>query len=189
MRTPSLRRCHTWRLARLRFSPRKIQGMKGPLRFRLLVMTGTVGLALVGPAFANHKTGDFPLPELIVAADFNEDGKLDLAVNVTGFDNVAILHGDGHGNFTLKKHVETDTLPHGLAVGDVNGDHHLDLVSINQWGYDIRVNLGDGRGGFISAGGTERGGGPKKNSGSPPKKKGHIHLISEAPTGRKKIIL
>jgi len=41
-------------------------------------------------AFANHKTGDFPLPELIVAADFNEDGKLDLAVNVTGFDNVAI---------------------------------------------------------------------------------------------------
>ena len=74
----------------MRFSPRKIQGMKGPLRFRLLVMTGTVGLALAGPAFANHKTGDFPLPELIVAADFNEDGKLDLAVNVTGFDNVAI---------------------------------------------------------------------------------------------------
>src|SRR6266513_2526489 len=103
MRTPSLTRCHTWRLARLRFSRRKIQPMKGSLRFRLLVMTGMVSLA--GPAFANHRTGDLPLPELLVAADLNEDGKLDLAVNVTGFDNVAILNGDGQANFTLNEHV------------------------------------------------------------------------------------
>ena len=162
--------------------------MKGPLRFRLLVMTGTVGLALAGPAFANHKTGDFPLPELIVAADFNEDGKLDLAVNVTGFDNVAILNGDGHGNFTLKKHVETDTLPHGLAVGDVNGDHHLDLVSINQWGYDIRVNLGDGRGGFIGAGELNGDGDPNRIAVADLNNDGNLDLIANAPTEGKILI-
>jgi FG-GAP-like repeat len=162
--------------------------MKGLLRLRLLVMTGTVGLALVGPAFANHRTGDDPLPELIVAADFNEDGKLDLAVNVTGFDNVAILNGDGQGNFTLKEHVETDTLPHGLAVGDVNGDHHLDLVSINEWGYDIRINLGDGRGGFIGAGELNGDGDPIRIAVADLNNDGNLDLIANAPTEGKVLI-
>ena len=57
------------------------------------------------------------LPEILVAGDLNEDGKVDLAVNVTGFDNIAILTGDGLGGFTLKGHVATDTLPKGLAAG------------------------------------------------------------------------
>jgi len=162
--------------------------MKGPLRFRLLVMTGTVGLALVGPAFANHRTGDLPLPELIVAADFNEDGKLDLAVNVAGFDNVAILNGDGQANFTLKEHVETDTLPKGLAVGDVNGDHHLDLVSINQWGYDIRINLGNGRGGFIGAGELNGDGDPTRIAVADLNNDGNLDLIANAPTEGKILI-
>jgi hypothetical protein len=151
-------------------------------------MTGTVGLALAGTAFANHKTGDFPLPELIVAADFNEDGKLDLAVNVTGFDNVAILNGDGHGNFTLKEHVETDTLPKGLAVGDVNRDHHLDLVSINEWGYDIHINLGDGRGGFIGAGELNGDGDPIRIAVADLNNDGNLDLIANAPTEGKILI-
>ena len=45
---------------------------------------------LLQPAFGNHRTGTLILPELIVAGDFNQDGKMDLAVNATGFDNVAI---------------------------------------------------------------------------------------------------
>jgi FG-GAP-like repeat len=162
--------------------------MKGPLRFRLLVMTGTVGLALAGPAFANHRTGDLPLPELIVAADLNEDGKLDLAVNVAGFDNVAILNGDGQANFTLKEHVETDTLPKGLAVGDVNGDQHLDLVSINEWGYDIRINLGDGRGGFIGAGELNGDGEPTRIAVADLNNDRNLDLIANGPTEGKILI-
>jgi hypothetical protein len=131
---------------------------------------------------ANHRTGDDPLPELVFAADFNEDGKLDLAISVTGFDNVAILNGDGQGNFTLTEHVETDTLPHGLAVGDVNGDHHLDLVSINQWGYDIRINLGDGRGGFIGAGELNGDGDPIRIAIADLNNDGKLDLIANAPT-------
>jgi FG-GAP-like repeat len=162
--------------------------MKGPLRFRLLVMIGTIGLAFAGPMFANHRTGDDPLPELVFAADFNEDGKLDLAVSVTGFDNVAILSGDGQGNFTLTEHVETDTLPHGLAVGDVNGDHHLDLISINEWGYDIRINLGDGRGGFIGAGELNGDGDPIRIAVADLNNDGNLDLIANAPTEGKILI-
>jgi hypothetical protein len=162
--------------------------MKGPLRFRLLVITGTVGLALAGPAFANHRTGDLPLPELIVATDLNEDGKLDLAVNVAGFDNVAILNGDGQANFRLKEHVETDTLPKGLAVADVNGDRHLDLVSINEWGYDIRINLGDGRGGFIGVGELNGDGEPTRIAVADVNNDGDLDLIANAPDEGKMLI-
>jgi hypothetical protein len=86
----------------------------------------------------------------LVAGDFNNDGKLDLAVNCTGFDTVAVLFGDGLGGFTLNGHFATDTLPKGLQAGDVNRDGRLDLVTCNNWGYDETVLLGDGRGEFHS---------------------------------------
>ncbi|HEY1583792.1 MAG TPA: VCBS repeat-containing protein, partial [Chthoniobacterales bacterium] len=110
-----------------------------------------LSFVLAPAAFANHRSGDFPLPGLMTLGDFNQDGKIDLAVCVEGFDNLAILTGDGQGGFSLQSHVKTDTLPKGLDAGDINGDGHLDLVSIDKWGYNIRVNLGDGTGGFSFA--------------------------------------
>jgi len=104
--------------------------------------------ALLPSAFANHRTGTQILPELLVAGDFNHDGNMDLAVNCTGFDVVAILFGDGQGGFVLGGHFPTDTLTKGLQVGDVNRDGNLDLVSATNWGYDEIVLLGDGVGSF-----------------------------------------
>ena len=98
--------------------------------------------------FANHRTGSIIAPELLVAGDFNQDGNMDLAVNCTGFDVVAILFGDGQGGFTLGGHFPVDTLTKGLDVGDVNRDGHLDLVTATNWGYDEIVLLGDGVGSF-----------------------------------------
>jgi len=116
---------------------------------RISVLTCCALLAMfLTSAYGNHRTGEFALPELIVAGDFNNDGNLDLAVNVTGFDNVAIFLGDGRGGFSLARHVATDTLPKGLAVGDIDRDGHLDLVTANDWGYDLNVYDGDGFGGF-----------------------------------------
>src|SRR5712691_2899094 len=110
-----------------------------------------VSVALLPSAYANHRTGSLILPELIVAGDFNGDGNLDLAVNCTGFDVVAILSGDGLGGFTLGGHFAVDTLSKGLQVGDVNRDGHLDLVNCSNWGYDEAILLGDGLGAFHSA--------------------------------------
>src|SRR5438445_6625909 len=99
-------------------------------------------------AWANHRTCSIIAPELLVAGDFNQDGNMDLAVNCTGFDVVAILFGDGHGGFTLGGHFPVDTLSKGLDVGDVNRDGHLDLVTCTNWGYDEDILLGDGLGAF-----------------------------------------
>ena len=104
--------------------------------------------AFLPSALANHRTGTIIAPELLVAGDFNQDGNMDLAVNCTGFDVVAILFGDGLGGFTLGGHFPVDTLTKGLQVGDVNMDGHLDLVNASNWGYDETVLLGDGLGAF-----------------------------------------
>ena len=104
--------------------------------------------AFLPSASANHRTGSIIAPELLVAGDFNQDGNMDLAVNCTGFDVVAILLGDGQGGFTLAGHFPTDTLTKGLEAGDVNRDGHLDLVTCTNWGYDENILLGDGLGAF-----------------------------------------
>src|ERR1043166_1097706 len=104
--------------------------------------------AVLQSALANHRTGSIIAPELLVAGDFNQDGNMDLVVNCTGFDVVAILFGNGQGGFTLGGHFPVDTLTKGLDAGDVNRDGNLDLVNAANWGYDENVLLGDGLGAF-----------------------------------------
>ena len=102
------------------------------------ILLSLVGCALcatfTNTALANHRSGDWALPEIMTAGDFNQDGNLDLAVNLSGFDNFAVLNGDGQGGFTLKSHVATDTLPKSVVSGDVNGDGKLDIVAICRLG-------------------------------------------------------
>src|SRR3982750_607988 len=96
-----------------------------------------VSVTFLSPALGNHRTGTLALPELLAAGDFNQDGNLDLAVNVTGFDTVALFYGDGKGGLTLTGHIASDTLTKGLDIADINGDRHLDVVGCTAWGYDI----------------------------------------------------
>src|ERR1700709_78900 len=125
--------------------------MKNTISLSTFLAGAVIAGGFVSSALANHRTGDFPPPELVVPGDFNEDGKIDLAVNVVGFDHFGILQGDGLGGFTLKRHIETDTLPKGLAVGDMNNDGHVDIVSLSDWGYTLKINAGNGKGGFTFA--------------------------------------
>ena len=116
-------------------------------RFSLLVCFA-VCASFLNSADANHRTGTLALPEEMVTGDFNGDGNLDVAVNVTGFDNIAIFLGDGAGGLNLIGHIATNTLPKGLAIADINRDGHLDLVEANTWGYTGLVYAGDGKGAF-----------------------------------------
>ena len=77
----------------------------------------------------------------VVAGDFNEDGKQDLAVpgRIVGID---IWLGDGTGVFNLGPTVVTSSSPQWLTVANFNADGHLDLLA------DDRVVLGTGTGSF-----------------------------------------
>jgi hypothetical protein len=115
---------------------------------QMLVAVGLLSTMLPAGVWGNHRAGSIALLEATVAGDFNEDGHVDVAVIATGFDQVAILLGNGHGTLTLHGLLPVDTLPKDIQVADINADGHQDLVVSNTWGYNIQLFLGDGQGGF-----------------------------------------
>jgi hypothetical protein len=65
-------------------------------------------------------------PSAIVAADFDGDGKLDLAATTdAGLD---VLFGLGDGSFEPADHLLTGVALAAIAVGDFNGDGRLDVA-------------------------------------------------------------
>jgi type II secretory pathway component GspD/PulD (secretin) len=88
-------------------------------------------------------------PVSVVSADFNGDGKIDLAVANQTDDTVSILLGDGHGNFTATSTPPaTGKGPIALVAADFNGDGKIDLAVVNQTDNTVSILLGNGDGTF-----------------------------------------
>jgi hypothetical protein len=89
-------------------------------------------------------------PTSLVAADFNHDGNLDLAIANSLSDYVSILLGNGDGTFRPGPQNPPVTPPGTrIATGDFNGDGKPDLVTIGS--NVISVLLGNGDGTFQNA--------------------------------------
>jgi hypothetical protein len=105
------------------------------------------------------ETGKHPYERLRVA-DVNEDGNADIITSDFDAGSITVLLGDGLGSFT-RKDFSTPPDPFGIAVADVNGDKHLDIVIAHYSGQGndpsknaMSVLLGDGRGNFTLAKGS-----------------------------------
>jgi hypothetical protein len=104
------------------------------------------------------KDGQHPHTHGVVLADFNGDGKVDMAIGNSEDGDVAVLLGDGRGGFTRARGspFPVGPSPYPFAVGDVNADGRADIVSPNSGPKNrtVSVLLGDGRGGFRPAAGS-----------------------------------
>jgi dienelactone hydrolase len=99
-------------------------------------------------AFAGADTPAGNGPSAVAVADFNGDGKLDLAVTNTGDNTVSVLLGKGDGTFATATSYGTGSQPFSVATGDFDGDGNTDLVVANVGETTVSVFLGKGDGTF-----------------------------------------
>src|SRR5438128_737886 len=85
-------------------------------------------------------------PRAMVTADFNGDGRLDLAVANFYSSNVSVLLSNADGTFQPARTSANGTYQNSLAVGDFNGDGKLDFATANYDYATVSVLLGDGLG-------------------------------------------
>jgi hypothetical protein len=86
----------------------------------------------------------------LAVGDFNNDGKLDVAVAIASGNSIAICLGNGDGTFSVAGSPLVGNNPIGLAAGDLNGDGKLDLVAANYTDGTVSVLLGKGDGTFTN---------------------------------------
>jgi len=99
-------------------------------------------------------------PYSMVEGDFNGDGIQDLATVNLNVNTVSVLFGNGSGGFapapgspfTVALIPQSD--PQIMVVGDFNGDGIQDLAITDSGGNYVTLWLGNGSGGFTSAGAT-----------------------------------
>src|SRR2546425_1290879 len=91
----------------------------------------------------------------IVSADFNRDGKMDVAVANYESANISVLLGKGDGTFKTHVDYATTPFPFALTAGDFDGDGNPDLAGSVFWpiepvcgGPVVAVFLGKGDGTF-----------------------------------------
>jgi len=84
-----------------------------------------------------------------VIADFNNDGKNDIAV--TTASGVCVFMGNGKGKFGSPAIFPADLTPSHIVAVDLNGDHKMDLAVTNLESNDVSILLGRGNGKFAAA--------------------------------------
>ncbi len=99
-----------------------------------------------------YSTGNYSAPISVVVGDFNNDGRLDVAVANSGTDNIGVFFRNGNGTFSGQTTFSTGSgsQPYALAIGDFNNDNQLDIAVANYGSNNLGVLLGCINGTFFS---------------------------------------
>jgi len=126
---------------------------------------GTFGVfEIPGLAQLPHGTGDNSSSAML--ADIDGDGNLDYIAGGGSSANgmfqssgnlISVTRGDGLGHLTNPTVYRGELFSYGMAVADLNGDGHLDVVAASQDSDSVTVFLNDGKGGLGPPSGTYAG--------------------------------
>ncbi|CAF0849676.1 unnamed protein product [Adineta ricciae] len=97
-----------------------------------------------------YSTGSGSWPMAVIVDDFNEDRCLDIAVANNGANSIGIFSGYGNGTFAsqLTYGTGTNSAPHSIASGDIDGDNLTDIVVANYLSSNVVILRGYGNGSF-----------------------------------------
>ncbi len=136
------------------------------MKITIINTTATIALLLmtsgVGAQIALAPATDYPVgtsPAGVALADFNGDGRPDMAVTGDAPDRVSILLNIGTGNFGPASDLALagGSSPHAVVAIDVDNDNDLDLVVTRKNADDIQILVNTG--GTFSLGATTAVGG------------------------------
>ena len=89
------------------------------------------------------------LPTAVVQGDFNEDGKMDLAISNGGDNTIYVFLGNGDGTFGVPEVLFTaGQSPVWLAAAKLRTTGHLDLIAVDGDTNQVEVFSGNGNGTF-----------------------------------------
>src|SRR5438067_924901 len=81
-------------------------------------------------AVVNYAVGTNP--HSLALADFNGDGRPDLATANLNSNDVSVLLSNGDGTFQAAVNYAVGSFPHSVTVGDFDGDGKPDLATANE---------------------------------------------------------
>ena len=87
-------------------------------------------------------------PQAVALADFNQDGKLDVAAANRGSRNISVLLGNGDATFQPRADFGPVGDPLSLVAGDFDRDGNPDLAAPNYLSNNVSVLRGRGDGTF-----------------------------------------
>lgn len=86
-------------------------------------------------------------PVAMATADFNGDGKLDLAAANLTSGTLSVMLGNGDGTFQSPATYTATAIPESLVAADFNADGKIDIAIVDQGG-SVAILLGNGDGTF-----------------------------------------
>src|SRR5438874_1876427 len=127
----------------------------------LLAHLTTISLTIVAtppqqaacPSFAPRSNATYFVnsPTAIAVADFNRDGRADMAITSVDTNKVAILTANTIGTYSTTNSYSTGAAPLSVAATDFNGDGKPDLAVANSGSASVSILLGNGDGSFQPA--------------------------------------